>query len=178
MVEATLKQSKGGFFGKGKKKTEVAVVESPKEVEYLDVTSPDDDSIGSSQSGGSKPKKKPRAEYQKQIDWFNDEKKTLQKEKATVKANLDALKGWALNPPCLPTGTIATNVFETEETEVVEEKVNSPKSKTKLFRKKPRAEYQAEIDAICMENHHLKDEIHRMKREMSAIKKWSKQCPV
>ena len=160
-----------GFFGKKNKNTLVDNVPTPSTV-----AAGDDDSVGSSVSGG-KTKKKPRAEYQKQIDGLQAEMKFLQKENETFKKNFNVLKDWAMNPP-LP-GTLKKKLDSdaAEVSEQEEQATDVPKSKTMFFRKKPRAEYQAEIDALLMETNRLKEENNRIKFDVKAIKEWSKKCP-
>jgi len=166
-----------GFFGKKNKNILVDTVPpTPSTV----VGGDDDSSVGSSVSGGSgKKKKKPRAEYQKQIDALQEEKELLQKESETFKEKFAILKNWAMNPPLPGSSQKKTLDFDAVAAEVSEPEAPAvvPPSRGR-FRKKPRAEYQAEIDALLVVTNSLKDEINLIKHDMKAIKEWSKKCPV
>ena len=170
-------QKSPGFFGS--KKDVVDSVPTP-----TTVSGDDDSSVGSSVSGGgTKTKKKPRAEYQKQIDALKEEKGLLKEEKKTYKQKFTILKDWAMNPPLpdsesvkkkLDFDAVEVEVSDPDEPEVSEE----PEKSRGYFRKKPRAEYQAEIDVLLMDTNQLKEEINTIKCDMKAIKEWSKKCPI
>jgi len=165
-----------GFFGKKNKKSLVdGVPTTPSTVVGAD----DDSSVGSSVSGGGTKKKKPRAEYQKQIDALKEEKELLQKESKTVQEKFAILKNWAMNPPLPGSSPNKTLDFDAVQDEVVEPEAPAVVAPTRgRFRKKPRAEYQAEIDALLVDTNRLKDKINSIKDDMKAIKEWSKKCPI
>ena len=171
-----------GFLGSKKNKKDVVdSVPTPKTV-----SGDDDSSVGSSVSGGGKTKKKPRAEYQKQIDALKEEKGLLKEEKKTYKQTFTILKNWAMNPPLPGSGSVE-KTLDFDAVEVAVEEVSdpeepavseNPEKSRGYFRKKPRAEYQAEIDALLMDTNQLKEEINSIKCDMEAIKEWSKKCPI
>lgn len=143
------------------------------------VVSDDNDSVGSSHSGGSKnKKKKPRAEYQKQIDSLKEEKELLQKESQEFKGKYTILLNWAMNPPVPGASPKTPNLDAAQEQSEDGDVEPVPVVHRGRFRKKPRAEYQAEIDALLLDTNRLKDGIQRIKDDMKAIKDWSKKCPV
>jgi hypothetical protein len=134
-----------GMFGTKKNHKNV---DTPSTVIYDD---DDNNSTGSSVSGSGR-KKKPRAEYKKQIATLTEEKKTLVAENKKLMEDFDVIEKWAMSPP-LPDSASKVLVFDGAEHETTyheePEMPSAPKSVTRIFGKKPRAEYQAEIDALC-----------------------------
>lgn len=180
MSEVAIAEPKKGLFGKKKtvettspvraKKPVVEGVDTPSTIAHEE----DDNSVGSSVSGG-KTKKKPRAEYQKQIDALTEEKKRLETENEAIKADFELIKNWALSPP-LKEGKVLDFSKAVEE-ESVEQEAAAP-TKARIFRKKPRAEYQAEIDALLQATETLKSENNHFISQIKAVKTWAKKCPV
>lgn len=187
MTEIVTEPTKKGLFGK--KKTEVTdspgmlgkkqdpivdTIPTPSTVAHVDED--DDVSVASSVSGTGKTKKKPRAEYQKQIDALTEEKTTLEVEHETIKKDFEAVKKWALSPPLKDSTSKVLDFSDAEEVQL--EVDTTIPTKTRLFRKKPRAEYQAEIDVLLQATDFLKAENNRMVQVIKAVKSWAKKCPV
>lgn len=166
-----------GFFGK---KTKTAVIDGTPSTVVHDDRDDDGSSVGSSVSGSGR-KKKPRKEYQKQIDSLKEQKKSLVKENQKLLADFDVIKQWATSPP-LPDSTSKVLVFDGVEQEqdvaAAEEETKPVKTTTRIFGKKPRAEYQAEIDSLIKTTEDLKVDNNRILSGIKAIKSWAKTCPL
>jgi hypothetical protein len=166
-----------GFFGK---KTKMTVIDGTPSTVVHDDRDDDGSSVGSSVSGSGR-KKKPRKEYQKQIDSLKEQKKSLTKENEKLIADFDVIKQWATSPP-LPDSTSKVLVFDGVEQEqdvaAAEEEPKPVKTTTRIFGKKPRAEYQAEIDSLIKTTEDLKVDNNRILTGIKAIKSWAKTCPL
>jgi hypothetical protein len=171
-----------GMFGK--KKTTMVIDGTPSTVVHDDRDDDGNSSVGSSVSGSGR-KKKPRKEYQKQIDTLKDQKKTLVKENEQLMADFDIIKAWATSPP-LPDSTSKVLSYDGVEQEAeagafgtatTEDEPKVVKT-TRIFGKKPRAEYQAEIDVLIKSTEDLKVDNNRILSGIKAIKSWANTCPL
>lgn len=183
-VAAVETKEKKGFFGKKQKNSTTidGAPATPATIPAEAYDDRDDLSASSSNSGRrnlfGKAAKKPRAEYQKEIDALTEENKELKKHNAISKKEFIVLKNWAMSPPLPGTKQVA-DVVLTDESSESDDVSGAAVRKTKLFgKKKPRAEYQLEIDALVQENERLKHEIKIIKRDARAIKEWAKKMPM
>lgn len=134
-------------------------------------------SAASSKGSGRRNRKgkKPRAEYQKQIDALKQWSVTLKEENEMYTQEYAKLKEWVMAAP-VPGMKIIDLADDTEEKEP-EDTPAAPKSR-KIFGKKPRAEFQKEIDDIEDDNKRVTEENDRLKSSIADIQTWYSQFPV
>ena len=134
-------------------------------------------SVGSSASGRRNPfnkGKKPRAEYQKKIDALKKWKTNLKEENDLHKEDFAKLKSWIMSAP-MP-GVKLVDLTDGED----EAEISTPETakNRKLFGKKPRAEFQQEIDDLEAANTQLTADNDRLKELISELRVWHCDIPV